>query len=174
MREDSCDSRMSTRGSDRVQLRPEFSSRRIGTVAFQHHRRRLMASAQVGQQLQYRRRHRIGVGVVIDAVGTWTFAATCQVDIRDPFQRELVEERVRRLAPVPRVGIHVGHVEQQQCTGPVEDLGQELTFGQLVVRPVETAAIGSSANGTDSSGISSATLRTTASTASRVRGRGSR
>ena len=43
----------------------------------------------------------------------------------------------RVLAPVAGVGVHVGDVQQQQRAGAVEDLGEELRLGQLVVGPVE-------------------------------------
>ena len=111
---------------------------RVAAVAFEHHRRSdLEPLAQPLQQGEHGRRDGIGVRVVVDARVRGVLGTTGDVHVRHPLQRDRVEQRLRVRAAVQRVRVHVGDVEQQHRAGALEQGGEELALGVLVVRPVE-------------------------------------
>ena len=82
----------------------------------------------------------MGVGVVVEP-GASSRAAR-DVDVRQAVEREPVEHGHRVVAVVAGVGVEVGHVEQQQGAGALEQLGDEVALVELGFRPLDQGGDG--------------------------------
>ncbi len=115
-------------------LGSQLSVGRVGVVAFQHDACQRGPLSEGGEDVKDLLADRVGVGVVPDPVAE---DPACDVDVADLIEGEGLEGGNRVQSEVDLRGVEVGDVEQEQDTSALDERGEELRLGELVLWPAD-------------------------------------
>ncbi len=120
------------RRPDHGQFLRQLLRRREVVVPLQEDPGRRDPGRQVGEDVEDRTGHRMGVRVVPDAV---PLDAARHVHVRDGLDGQLGQGAGRVLAAVDAVGVQVGDVDEEPYPGALHQLREELPLRHLLARP---------------------------------------